>query len=946
MPSAVLSELRAVLAHALEGRYAVDDDLLGAGGMAVVFGANDIRHARRVAIKLLYPEQAMVFGADRFLREINLTAGLQHPHVLPLLDSGSVAYNGVTVPYYVMPLVTGQSLRTRLDVDGTLSLAETMRIAKDVAEGLQYAHDHGIVHRDVKPDNVLLNASGTAVVADFGVALAPPSAAGVRLTEHGTSVGTPSHMSPEQLYGSTSLDPRSDQYSLAATIFEMLTGRPPHDAPTRSALAEKRLSEPPELLRDSLPNVSTPFATALIRALARDPAERFDSVSEFIAALDASDVRSMPSHATTAAPRSRVMPALILGVTAAVAALLGAEWLSARPVKELTGGSLVVLADVQNLTPDSTLGRAMQVAAVVGLQQSSSFATYPRTNLRASLARMGRSIPDTVLSEAIAREIARREAGQAVIVMSVAQVGGQYSVGSRIVDPVSGTDLAATQIRAADTSKLLDAMDDLVGWTRRRLGDTKVDQARALPLVTTSSFAALQAYADGRGAFRRSEWDRARLLLERAIALDTGFAMAQMVLGQYHIAQNRVPEGLRWLRDANRRLSRLTEVEQLNVKSLIARAEGRTNDQLGLAEQLATSFPSAANWQLYGEALRAARRYPEAIAALAKSAALDSLDPSTYYDLAMAHRANGEHRTAIANFAKADRVDSAFMRTGFTNQFWGATYVSMDSLSAANRVFRLMLARPARGDQARGYRSLAFLALYRGRFDDAAALLRTGIPLETPGSLSEYRDVLLLADAELSRGNAGAARAALDRALQIFRTTNIQAAAVMFGGHQFVRAGQLAHARLLLDTLKARAALRPDSRQDQEALAILTGDVALLEGRLAAAHEALTSREFTEYPALAHTLAAGMYVRLARPDSALSAARKATGHLTFGLEIQQDWLRSFAQLAELAASSGDTATAVRAYESLLTRWRDGDASAPPVRDARSAMARLQAGVRR
>ena len=240
--------LRDSLVAALAGRYAIDQDLLGRGGMALVYGARDLRHGRRVAVKVLHPEQAAVFGADRFLREINLTAGLQHPHILPLLDSGSIVFEGSQVPYYVMPLVIGQSLKAKLDIEGRLSVAEALVIARDVAEGLQYAHDRGVVHRDIKPENILLNESGAALIADFGVALGGPSEA-VRLTETGTTVGTPTHMSPEQLFGSGAVDARSDQWSLAATVFEMLAGRPPYDAPTRTALIAQRLSAPPGSVR-------------------------------------------------------------------------------------------------------------------------------------------------------------------------------------------------------------------------------------------------------------------------------------------------------------------------------------------------------------------------------------------------------------------------------------------------------------------------------------------------------------------------------------------------------------------------------------------------------------------------------------------------------------------------------------------------------------------------
>ncbi len=920
--------LRDSLVADLTGRYLIDADLLGTGGMAVVYGAQDLRHGRRVAVKVLAPEQAAAFGADRFLREINLTAGLQHPHILPLLDSGSVTYRGDRVPYYIMPLVAGQSLRTKLDLEGRLPVAEVLAIARDVAEGLQYAHHRGIVHRDIKPENILLNESGAALIADFGVALGGTSEA-VRLTEAGTTVGTPTHMSPEQLFGTGPADARSDQWSLAATIFEMLTGRPPFDAETRPALVAKRLTEPPASVRAERPDLSVGFERALVKGLERDPANRHQSVSELLEVLTQS-IR----------PKGRGFRLLAGGAVVAGIAI-GAVWFASRPVRTVTGGAMVVLADVVNLTADSSLGPTLRVAAVVGLQQSSSFSLYPRSRLGASLARMGRAIADTVFTEPLAREIAVRESGRVVIVLTVAEVGGRFTVASRLVDPVSGTDLAVHERRAREAADLLDAVDGIVTWTRRRLGDAAASLARPLPLVTTASLPALRAYADGRAAFRRSDWPVTKRLLERAIELDTGFAMAQALLGEYHVFGNRIPEGLKWLREADRRSERLTEIEQLSVKTLVARAEGRTDDQIGLAQSLATTFPSAANWGVYGEALRAARRIPEAIVALGRSVALDSTEPGVWFNLAMAHRLAGNYRIALDAFERVDRLDSTFLETGFYNQSWGATFVAIDSLAGAETVFRRMVARPDRADQARGHRSLAYLALYRGKFADAVAELHRSIPRQPPGGLSEYRDLLLLADVELTRGNQVAARSALERAFAIFQTADIEAGAVMFGGHQFIRAGQLDRGRLLLDSLRARASLRPASKQDQDALAVLTAEVALAQGRPDRAREAVGGRRFDSYGTLGLSLAADGFAGLGQPDSALARARSATEDRPFGLEMQQDWFRSLTQLARLAEAQSDTATAVEAYSKLIARWRDGDPTLPPLVAARRDLARLQ-----
>jgi serine/threonine-protein kinase len=936
-----IEQLKAALSHHLAGRYELDPSELGAGGMAVVFGARDLRHHRRVAVKLMRPDQAVIFGASRFLREINLTAGLQHPHILPLLDSGSVSFGGVEIPFYVMPLVAGQSLRTRLDVDGQLELREALAIARDVAEGLQYAHDRGVVHRDIKPENILLNESGAALIADFGVARATGADQPSHLTETGTTVGTPTYMSPEQLSGSAPTEARSDQYSLAATVYEMLAGRPPYEAPSRDALITRRLAGPPEPLGTVRPDLPAAIAEVVSRGMATTTDERFPSVRELLDALTAAVGGSLTAGAPVRRGRRPLLAAFVVVAVGAVAV-----WTWRRPVRTLTGGAMVVLADIENLTSDSTLGPALRVAATVGLQQSSSFSVYPRSRLRSSLKRMGRTISDTVLSEAVAREIAYRESGRAVIVLNVAEVGGRYTVSCRVVDPIDGSDLAADRVSVERLDQLLNGVDRLVGWTRRVLGDTKWSSATPLPLVTTSSLPALRAFANARLALSRSDWSNVAAALNQAIELDSGFAMARALMGQYHIFSNRVPEGLKWLRDANERTSRLSEPEQLNVKSLLARAEGRHDDELGYARALAMGYPSMGNLQNYGEALRGAQRLPEAIAAFERARDLDTADAGPYLNLAIAHKSTGNYRLALDYYSQVDRLDSTLLLVDFQNQQWGGAYVAVGDYAGAETVFRRMVARPTRNDQARGHRSLAYLALYQGQYGEAVASLRRSIPLQVPGSLSEYRDQIVLADAEATRGNQTGAQAALDRVFAIFKTAQIQAAAVMFGGHQFVRAGQLGRAQLLLDSLVARAALRPLSSQDQGALTLLKADVALAEGRLQEARATLTRFRNDEYEALGLSLEADVFAALGHLDSAVAKAKSAVEHKMFGLETQQDWLRSFTQLARLAEATGDSATARAAYSSLIEQWKEGDRDLPPLVAARRELARLQAASQR
>ena len=265
---------------ALEGRYAVERTL-GQGGMATVYLARDVRHDRRVALKVLRADLAAVMGAERFLSEIRTTANLQHPHILPLHDSGDA--DGFL--FYVMPYVEGESLRDRIAREKQLSVDEALRIARAVAGALHYAHRQGVIHRDVKPENVLLH-DGQPLVADFGIALAVSSAGAGRLTETGLSLGTPYYMSPEQATADRDPGPQSDVYSLACMLYEMLVGDPPHTGPSAQAVLAKILTERPRPVTELRETVPAHVGAAVAKGLERLPADRFDTADAFAKALD------------------------------------------------------------------------------------------------------------------------------------------------------------------------------------------------------------------------------------------------------------------------------------------------------------------------------------------------------------------------------------------------------------------------------------------------------------------------------------------------------------------------------------------------------------------------------------------------------------------------------------------------------------------------------------
>jgi serine/threonine-protein kinase len=312
------------LAVALAGRYTVDREI-GRGGMATVYLARDVRHNRKVALKVLNPELGAVLGVERFLAEIQVTANLQHPNLLPLFDSGEA--NGLL--FYVMPFIEGESLRAMLNREKQLAIEDAVRVATSVAAALDYAHRQGVIHRDLKPENILMH-DGQPLVADFGIALAVSNAGGGRITQTGLSLGTPQYMSPEQATGDREVDGRTDLYSLGALTYEMLVGEAPHDGKTSQAIIARILTDKPRSLRLSRDTVPPHIEDAVLRALAKLPADRFHTAHEFANALQGKSLPTVPAMVAAQRPAKRWQGAAPWIVAAAALAIAVVAWSGSR----------------------------------------------------------------------------------------------------------------------------------------------------------------------------------------------------------------------------------------------------------------------------------------------------------------------------------------------------------------------------------------------------------------------------------------------------------------------------------------------------------------------------------------------------------------------------------------------------------------------------------------
>ena len=347
---------------ALAGRYRIEREL-GEGGMATVYLCEDVKHDRKVALKLLKPELAAVLGAERFLQEIKTTAALQHPHILPLFDSG--AADGFL--FYVMPYIKGETLRDKLNRETQLGVEEAVRIAREVADALDYAHRNGVVHRDIKPENILMN-DGRPMVADFGIALAVSAAAGGRMTETGLSLGTPHYMSPEQATAEKEITARSDVYSVGSVLYEMLTGNPPFTGAVAQQIIMKIITVPAEAVTVHRKSVPLHVADALAKSLEKLPADRFESAKAFAEALGnplyrSGAVQASGMHIGGGAASSGRFKSVALIASALAAVLLGTTlwgWLKPAAVPVVSRNSIILWENPQ--IPSMRVGRGLAIS--------------------------------------------------------------------------------------------------------------------------------------------------------------------------------------------------------------------------------------------------------------------------------------------------------------------------------------------------------------------------------------------------------------------------------------------------------------------------------------------------------------------------------------------------------------------------------------------------------
>jgi eukaryotic-like serine/threonine-protein kinase len=553
------------LTNALADRYVVQREL-GRGGMATVYLALDRKYERHVAIKVLHLELAASLGADRFLREINLTARLNHPHILALLDSGEA--EGLL--YYVMPYVTGESLRDRLKRERQLPIADAIYIAREVADALDHAHRHGVVHRDVKPDNVLLG-DGHAVVADFGVARALNAAVDDHLTATGMAVGTPEYMSPEQLADQRAVDGRTDIYAVGCLLYEMLAGQPPFTGVSAESVARQHLAAEPrpvDMLRAGVPE---PVVAAVQRALAKAPADRFASAGKFGEALTAPSNVVVTRPPSSLLPRRRVLGALVLAAAIGATAIVFPRGTTRRPTL-----AVLPLASRSSDSAYSYFADALHQALIFRLGMIPSIQVTERASVlrfhgggtsRRDIAkalgveflvdgrverdsaqisvlvelidaRTGRRLwdhsyvekPSVAKLSAIQSDIALRVAN-ALEVRLLATTRGRISGHPTESEAAYELMLQASRLAIGNDSSQNDLAEDLLVAAARQ------DSSSPAVLAALAQVYALRAYTLGQS---RAWADSARRLARRALASDTTLIAGYHALGFAHLELGRL----------------------------------------------------------------------------------------------------------------------------------------------------------------------------------------------------------------------------------------------------------------------------------------------------------------------------------------------------------------------------------------------------------------------
>ena len=741
MPDAFSSRLQTDLGSAWE----IEREL-GGGGMSRVFLARETALGRRVVIKVLARELSTMAG-ERFSREIQLAANLQHPHIVPLITAGEAA----GLPFYVMPWVEGESLRTMLQKGAPPPVVETVGILRDVAKALAYAHAQGVVHRDIKPDNVL-RASGAVMVTDFGVAKAIASAQPSGedwQTAVGTSLGTPAYMAPEQAAGDPATDHRADIYAFGVLAYELLTGLPPFHGRAPQSLIVAHLTEAPEPVERVRPDAPEWLASLVTQCLEKDPGRRPQSAAELVAALDSPTTGARPAHS-----RRRYGRLALAALAIIVVAAIG-WWLAGRSggTPATSAGGVAVLAFADLSGDDQYFADGIADELTSALSQVPGLQVASRTS---AFAWKGR--------EADVREIGRALGVGAVVEGTIRRAGDRLRLSARLTGTADGFMLWSETFEREATD-LFQLQDELARSITEALRPRLAALGAAVPVERgTEDLQAYDLYLQGRYLWHQrgaGPLRRASELFHQAIARDSGFARAWAGLGDalalLPLYGGAAPPAEVSAESAARRALALDStladahatLGQLQVSAGKWEA-GETS--LRRAVELDSTYAPASQW--LGEVLLSTGRFPDAVTALSRAAELDPTSPMIAIEAAYAHALNGEDSLAAV---RARTVVANAEAVWPVRIFAAAVYLAADQPDSA--LGQLQEARRLQPDLDDAWMGLLGYVYDRtGRRDSASAILARLRRTPHPGPLG-------LALAWLGAGQKDSAFAWLNRAI-------------------------------------------------------------------------------------------------------------------------------------------------------------------------------------
>ena len=1048
-----MTDIRTTLQQSLGGAYTIEREL-GGGGMSRTYVAEETSLHRRVVVKVLSPDLAAGVSVDRFKREIQLAAALQHPHIVPVLSAGDT--NGL--PYYTMPYVAGESLRVRL-ARGPLSITEAVGVLRDVAKALAFAHAEGVVHRDIKPDNVLLSG-GSATVADFGIAkalsAARTDAPNATLTQVGTSLGTPAYMAPEQAAGDPDTDHRADIYAFGVMAYEMLAGQAPFHGLTPQRMLAAHMAERPRAISDVRPDIPAAMSDLVMRCLEKEASARPQSAADIVRYLDTVTSGSgqtanpavllggnvslgkalayyaaafivvavlaraaivgvglpdwvftgaiivmalgLPAILLTAYVQRTTRRALIatptltpggsprpqgtmatmaikasphvswrrtaMGGIAAVGALivLTGAWMGARamgigPAASLiSSGKLsdrerVILAEFKSPASDSLLGPTVTDAFRTDLAQSASLNIMPAAAVRGVLQRMQRPA-DLKVDYGVAREIATREGIKAVIDGDIVSLGGSYVLSARLVSAQNGEDLATFRETADNDKDIIPAISRLSKSLRAKVGESlrTVQNAKTLDKVTTPSLEALQRYVAANRAIEvDGDFARFTELMDQAITLDTGFAMAYrklaVELGNRGLQRPRVEE---LLQKAYNHMDRLSDTERYILlgtywtngpRQDIAKAASALESLLEIDSVNVTALNNlAVLYHLQQEYAKQEQMSERAVRVQPTAAVFfNNLVHSRV------HQGKIEEARAAITIAQQNiprNPDVAFMRTEVLEEEFktDSSDLVLDSLAKARSNDTPTLASVAFGR--------ADIRKFRGRITDGGRFLAEarGLASRLGNPQAAVNAILDSADHDSwFRDQQERALRAVDRAVahpNMVSMSPAQRPYPRFVG-LYSRLGRTDKARPYLDEMSQLPRFQnPDG---QRTIAASRAAIARADRRFDDAirdYRAAIGGGCADcgLPELAMT-----YDQAGQPDSAIAIYTRYTQGRAIALGHKATWLAfTHKRLGELYDGKGNADSALSHYARFVELWKDADAELQPqVQKARERMRELQ-----